>query len=563
MKKCLLLLSILGVVIFSFASVAGFSTPHQRPVHAQDDGATYPCAATHYPEFGGCEAAPNEVTVTYGVYNNRENDPVAITPEEVAATVATIESQAGVTVSVLNDWAEVESGSDSLQIVNNVPIEGALYTFFLPIGWTPEGSYVIVLSGNGAGTSNNRRFYQGGELDAPLIVSRSTADGNPGLIMAMSNAGGTESQGIDEVTYRSVGAFFQWVQENAGGDPERFVVAGASRGGGSALMWAINPLGLDYNVRGVFADVPPTQYGTLTQRSPLTYPSLAAINILILKDLLGWKYGTPNGPGQNPARAMEYLIGVGDVDEANAISPFGLADKLAGKDVMIAHGTHDTFFQFALFLEFDRKLNDLGIDHGTIVTMGNGHARSVHLWQVFEEYALALMTGEEYALPLGRQFWIDADPAGDNDIPLADFVGEPVDEVPFTVEVPYKSGVGLPIDISACGAVGADFLVAWTAPNSDSPEPVIEGTFDENECVSVQIETPTELGEYVWSFTYRGEEINPLNTPSRDENGCAVSPAITTVEETQPFFSETYPYDGSLAWGIDQYAAQAEGCALE
>ncbi|KAB2857437.1 MAG: acetylxylan esterase, partial [Anaerolineae bacterium] len=284
MHKYFLLLTLLAMMCFGV--LGGINSP----THAQDD-TSYPCAATHYPAFGDCEAAPNnEVTVAYGVYNNRENDPVAVPAETVTATAEAITASVGVGVRVVNNWAEVQSGSDVLQIVNNVPVEGALYTIFLPVGWTPDGSYPVALSGNGAGTSNNQRFYMGQELDAPLIVARSTQNGSSGVILAMSNAGGTESQGIDEVTYRSVEAFFKWVEANAGGDPERLVTAGASRGGGSALMWAINPLGLDYTVRGVFADVPPTQYGTLTQRSPLTYPSLAAINILVLKDLLGWKY---------------------------------------------------------------------------------------------------------------------------------------------------------------------------------------------------------------------------------------------------------------------------------
>ncbi len=563
MRKYFLLLTLLAIL--SFSGLGGVYSPS----HAQD-GPSYPCAATHYPEFGGCEAGPNnEVTVAYGVYNNRENDPAAVPAEIVTATAEAITAAAGVDVRIINDWAEVQSGSDMLQIVNNVPVEGALYTIFLPIGWTPEGSYPVALSGNGAGTSNNQRFYMGQELDAPSIVARSTETGSSGVILAISNAGGTESQGIDEVTYRSVEAFFKWIETNAGGDPERFVTAGASRGGGSALMWAINPLGLDYTVRGVFADVPPTQYGTLTQRSPLTYPSLAAINVLVLKDLLGWKYGTPKGPGQNPSLAMEYLIGEGDVDAANAISPYGMIDGLAGKDLMIAHGTHDSFFQLAPFLEFDRKLNEVGIEHGTIITIGNGHARSVYLWQVFEQYMNALGAGEDFAIPTGRHLWIDTAPASDDDIALADYfstVGMDAamaSELPFTVELPYQSGVGLPIDVSACGALGVDFSVAWTGPSGGDPVPVIEGTFDEHECVSVQILTPDAVGDYVWIFTYRGEEISPTNTAARDENGCATIPAITSVTEQQPFFSQTYAYDGSLAFGIDQYVAQSGECMVQ
>jgi hypothetical protein len=265
---------------------------------------------------------------------------------------------------------------------------------------------------------------------------------------------------------------------------------------------------------------------------------------------------------------MEYLIGTGDADAADALSPLGMAAGLAGRDIFIGHGTHDAFFQLALFLRFERRLTELGINHATVITLGNGHAQSVYLWQVFHEYMAALVNGEAYALPLGRHYWIDSAPVSDKDIPLADYLSEIgmdatlADELPFTVELPWKSGVGLPMDVSACGAPGADFSVAWTAPGGANST-VLEGTFDETECVSATLTTPLEEGEYVWSFTYRGEAVNPLNTPARDEKGCATRPAVTTVEAQQPFFAQTYAYDGSLAWGVDQVVAQAEDCAVQ
>ena len=133
-------------------------TPTPPTITAQGD--EYACAVTHYPEVGDCEAAPDdELEVAYTVYNNRENDPIAVTPEDVALVAGMVEASTGVEIVILNAWADVEAGSDAVQIVNNIPIEGALYTVVLPIGWAPDGSYPVVLSGNGAGTSNNNRLY--------------------------------------------------------------------------------------------------------------------------------------------------------------------------------------------------------------------------------------------------------------------------------------------------------------------------------------------------------------------------------------------------------------------
>jgi hypothetical protein len=558
------------LIVLLLGSLNLTDTPAPVSLAQDDPGNT--CVATHYPELGGCDPAPSaEVRVSYTVYNNRENDPTAITPEEIAALKNLLETENGVSFVFLNDWQDVQAGLDAVQIVNNVPVQGALYTLILPIGWSPDGSYPVVLSGNGAGTSNNRRLYQGNEHFLPDMVARSTSDEHSGFVGVYSNAGGTESLGIDEVTYRSVEAFFHWVAENAGGDPERLVTAGVSRGGGVSLMWAINPLGLDYHVRGVFADIPPTAYGYYTQRSVMTYPALAGINTLVLHNPLAWIYGRKDGPGEPYSRAMEYIISTGDPTEADKLSPIGNVAGLADKDILLGHGTHDVFFQLAVFLRFDRALTEAGISHGSYITLGQGHSATVGMWQEVEKYLTGLQTGEAYALPTGRQIWIDQTPAGNsfNDVPLNEFLTSrgleplPDGEIPFTAELPYQTGIGFPMDVSACGGVGAEFKLMWQGPEDSDPQVVLEGVFDETECASVQIPSPDVAGEYVWTFEYRGEAIPNTNTIQRDEDGCATIPATTIVQETQPFLRDNFTFDFSMGWGIDQFVGQADTCMVQ
>ncbi|HEX2622534.1 MAG TPA: hypothetical protein VHL11_20380, partial [Phototrophicaceae bacterium] len=367
MKKFLDRLPLILPILITTLTIIVFTPLIAAPIAAQST--TY-VIATQYPEFGGTEPAPRDaVEVAYTVYNNRENDYAAVDQATADDFVQRIETTTGVKVSILNDWADVQEDSDQMQIVNNVPIQGALYTIVLPVGWNKSKKLPVALSGNGAGISNNKRFYLSGEIDLPVLVGFSTLLGGTGFIGAVSNCGGTESQGVDEVTYRSVGAFFDFIDQN-GGDKHNTMTAGWSRGGGTALMWAINPLKLDYDVSIVFAGVPPTAYGTLSLISDQTYPSMASIGITVAHDDNAWNYSNDGlHPGMNPSPIMEKIIGTGDPVEADALSPIGMAEGLIGKQVLIEFGTQDAFFPLAPFLAFDRKLTELDIHHATAVTL--------------------------------------------------------------------------------------------------------------------------------------------------------------------------------------------------
>ena len=300
---------------------------------------------TNFPKPGNTTASlPFRLfpAVGYGDYSNMETDPVAISADERDSLMAVIKKAlpAGIDVVTLNSWADAKEGIAALQIVNNVPIKGATYTIVLPPNWKKSAKLPILLSGNGAGVSNNQRLWKQKDASLLALVNMASAPGRTGLIAAYSNAGGTESQGIDNHTYVSVGAFFDFIGQN-GGDVQNAITEGGSRGGGTALMWAINPLKLNYHVHAVFADIPPTAYGTLSQRSVLTYPNLGYIYIAGTHDPTAYLYSSPNGP-LHPS--LDKLIGTNDVDKANAISPLGSADQLKDKtELIIGRGTHDAF----------------------------------------------------------------------------------------------------------------------------------------------------------------------------------------------------------------------------
>ncbi|MCZ7544696.1 MAG: hypothetical protein M5R40_14765 [Anaerolineae bacterium] len=346
----------------------------------------------------------------------------------------------GARLIVRNDFADAQERIDAVQMVNNVPIAGALYTIFLPPGWQRDGQYPVVLSGNGAGISNNNRLFNDQEIYAPVIAWNSTQAGRGGLILAVSNCGGTESQGADEKTLRSVGAFFDFIAEH-GGDRHNAVTTGGSRGGGTALVWAANPLDLDYTVRAVFAHVPPTHYGSLGRISLFTYPAMGTIADLVMGEgAADYDEGAETMAARLP-EVLDILFGTRDADEANARGPMGLAGRLRDKVVVISEGTHDSFFQLALFLAFDRHLTALGIDHATAIILGDGHGMSNWVYTQTLAYLDAITSGAAYDAPGGRFYFIRD---GREETPLGAFLGRPVEELPFTVELPTGAARACP-----------------------------------------------------------------------------------------------------------------------
>ncbi|MBI5666727.1 MAG: hypothetical protein HZC41_01860 [Chloroflexi bacterium] len=532
------------------------------PAAAQDPSKDV--IATHYPVFGGVDPAPRDaVTASYTVYNNRENDYRAVTEEEAKQFIAQVEQETGLTPRLLNHWSDVQEGTDTLQIVNNVPVQGALYTLILPPGWTRTAKMPVLLSGNGAGTSNNSRLYGDPETIMPRLIASSVNAGGRGIIGAVSNAGGTESQGIDEKTYRSVGAFLDFMDKN-GGDKHNVVTAGGSRGGGTALMWAINPLGLDYTVKAVFAEVPPTHYGTLSQVSPITFPSMNSIGVLVSGDSNAWRFDNDGlHPGLNPSPFMEVLIGSGVPEEADARSPIGMAERLRGKKIVISEGAHDAFFPLSPFLEFDRRLTELDIPHATFVTLASGHEMHDFWMEQTTLYLLGLARGLDVPMLNGRYYFIDVNPQQDEQVSLADFfrsrsIDDDAGELPVIARFPYRAGVGNPFNVEICGTPGDD--VELTAA-SDSGDVLysFSGTLDETEChfEALTVDAPPDV--YLWSLTVNGAAVNPRNTPTRGADGCGAR-AITTVEPDQPDPFSLYAFNHDMAFGLDEYSGQPDWC---
>ena len=320
----------------------------------------------------------------------------------------------------------------------------------------------------------------------------------------------------------------------------------------------------------MFADIPPTAYGTLSQASVLTYPDLGYIYIAGTHDPTAYLYSSPNGP-LHPS--LDKLIGTNDTAQANAISPLGSADQLKDKtELVIGRGTHDAFFPLWEFLTFDQRLTALDITHTTVITLGQGHTGTSFLATELNKYIDQLSQNKPYQSTPGRFYQINLNPPDGIQVALAEFLKNGLNadpkaaasaggDLPFTVEIPSLVGVGLPVDISVCGKVGATY--SYEAKGADGQTwTSAAGTLDATECAHQQIKAPDATGDYAWNFIYNGQPVSSLNTPLRNEGGCGL-PAVTTVNMKQPSPSDitsSFGGDGTLSFGVDQYSAQEPTC---
>ncbi|GEM_PF-684523 len=523
---------------------------------------------TNYPMPGATDAAPIRTTsANYNDYSNMDTDPVSITAAERDALLARLKNELapGTQVITINQWTDAQLGIDAIQIVNNVPIQGVLFTIFLPPHWQRTMKIPVVLSGDGLGNSNNERLWKNGDTGLLGLTALAAISGFHPIIAAITNSGGTESMGIDEHTYRAIGGFFDFIGQN-GGDAQRVVIEGASRGGLNALMWSINPLKLNYNVIATFADIMPTAMGTLSQRSVLTYPNMSYLFSTAAHNSDIYQYGLSNGPGHYD---LKTLIGTSDPVEADARSPIGMAERLKGKVLVIGRGTHDPFVPFRDFVAFDHRLNDLGITHTSINTLGQGHNGSPVVLQYFAFYVRGLMDNKPEIPPAGRYFYINLLPPNGISVALSEFIknGAKADPkvppaknmaMPFTAEVPPGAGVGLPVDISLCGTPGMTYgYIAQTANGSVWTKG--DGRFDKQECAYTTIAAPDTPGNYLWTFTYNSKPVPSNYTPIHDENGCSAL-AKTSVAMVQPSPDDLNAGVFDLGYGVDQYSAQKDTC---
>lgn len=467
------------------------------------------------------------------------------------------------------------SGSPNIQVLNNVKIgTHCLATITFPPGWSPSGywdaaisayrKYPVVLHGNGYGISDNNTQYTptlGNAYDPRDPINTAMAynllPSNKGIICVYLNSGGREALGLNQGVLDDITSFFTNVVPAYGGDPNRVVTFGASRGGGEAATWATLTSGL--NVRAFLSAVAPMKFGSTASLSHSSYPSLK-VDIIMLGSLNAWKTDYANLNNTTKAQAVSGVImGTNVLSEADAASPSGKlsaaadAGSLAHKFLHFAFGSHDSFFPLPYYLEMDEMLTAKGIPHSSLLGYAMGH--SVTYDYTYFTDALAninvdpapVFTGVTRKFIVPDEITYGADPDQKNAIVISSsaiatinsyrptYFSDGANHNPgalgFAATVPYRIVAGKPFEIALCGETGKWWKI--TARDDDGYGRKFEasGQFGSSadptfypsiasphlekgqEFIFIRDLSMTDLGNLEWFFEYDGREVPNRFTP--------------------------------------------------
>ncbi|MFO0728438.1 MAG: alpha/beta hydrolase [Myxococcota bacterium] len=495
---------------------------------------------TNYPALGGSTADLTRVNpIGYDHYSQATTDGYAPTLQEFNASLANASQQSGLAVQAVNSLANVQEGQSYVQILSNHVVGAAAFTLVFPPNWHRTDQRPIFLSGAPTAFTNNYRIFPNGES---AITSYAAFRG---FISAYCNAGGWESQGVSDNVLRAIGAAMDELG-TLGGDKHRIIAAGFSRGASTALVWAANPLGLDYTITAVFGHALPVSFVNQLRAPYATYPMQGSLSDLITNDPAYSTYGSPTPPHQFPNRVLQILTNQQDASEVR--SPMAMIEGLRGKQIVFSTHSHDAALPLPDGIAFDRALTAHRIPHATVVVYNEGHTLSLAVAQEFVRALDAIGTGQAYSVMAGRYIASQAD-VTNHDYTQQALVNQAT--LPFSMTVPYRAGVGQPFRVDACGAPGTVFKVCAVDLGSGSSIIELNGQIPAEECVQLSGAIPARLGSYAWGLEVGG---NPVPRSATPLNG--LKPTLT-IEAQQPAHAAAMPTPQNVLLGFSELSPQA------
>ncbi|MEI8254791.1 MAG: hypothetical protein WCJ30_03880, partial [Deltaproteobacteria bacterium] len=368
-------------------------------------------------------------------------------------------------------------------------------------------------------------------------------------------------------------------------DPRWTVMFGGSRGGGTALEMASNPLDAPYRVVLAAAMAAPTRLGDHALLTSPTYPGLvyAAGWTIGLADAwrTGWTYPScarPEMVGLNSVQAaLQIMTGTSDPTTANdqhsADSPRFL-DGLAraGTQLHLQVSASDDIIPHALQVRYALSLMRRGIAADMRMLIRSGHTNLLepgHAAATYEEIVRAALLRI-------------VDPAFDRAGPVPTFVTPGlalyrVDRAsgtlqpltlaagatfPFSIDLPFRVARGEHVPLVAVGEPGTTWRLTFSL--GGTPALVNSGVIDADysNTVFVDLGPAAPVGAYDCVLEIRRpggttwESIDPTHTPSGD-------PCLVHVEAAEPATdhggaatwtdSPSVPAFPSTAWGLSEY----------
>ncbi len=210
-------------------------------------------ASCHLDALPSQTSGQNEFTAE--VQSDRANASVdvAAQSEQIAASIA---DSTGYWPVIHKNWGQATERAPTIQVIEAISIEGARFSLMLPPGWSPTAAFPVMLSSNKDVMSNDERLLLEGDVLAARAAGHENSE-TSGMIVAITDT-------ADAHDYHVVANFLDWLDQN-GGDKYNVVTSGVGSNASTALLWAMNPLALDYDVHTSF--LASSQRGQLPQYS--------------------------------------------------------------------------------------------------------------------------------------------------------------------------------------------------------------------------------------------------------------------------------------------------------
>lgn len=498
----------------------------------------YP-VVTHYPAAGGTTAdSTRRTTPAYEVYSASVTDETMPSQQEFNTARQLVFQSSGAQATFLNDPAGLVEGATTIQIVNNWPIGAALYTVAFPVGWRRTNTYPIILSGNPTTYSNNYRVFRGQEAGVLGFGA------GRGFIVAFSNAGGIESQGVSDNVLRSVGQALDTFA-TLGGDKHRVITGGFSRGASTAFVWAANPLDLDYTVIAAFGHALPTSMMEAITAPYATYPWLGWFSDLVTNDPSQSRYDHVPLPHSLPNNVLQILSGQGTMETR---TPSVVVERLRGKQLAFSVASHDSIVPYKTGVAFARALEAAGIPHMAVLVQNTGHVWSLDIYNELVRAITEIGAGRAYAVPNGRIY------ATQNELRTHDYNAQTRvvrATMPFSAVLPYRAARGQPMRIDLCGAPGARYVVCGVLDGTAARSTVfLTGEIPAEECTSHALAAPLTVGNYTWNVIVNGNPLPRTQTPV-----LTLRPALQ-VDAVQPGHFDAMPGQLPVMMGVSELSPQ-------
>jgi len=461
---------------------------------------------THFPQRYAGEAAelPPLESMRWGSYPFAINDNAAPSQEELLATVALFEQQTGKGVAFYNHPGDLVAGADVTQILLNLEYGASLVTIALPPGWAPDSNLPIIVSGNPGASSNNSRLFQSGSYGSKYLrMPALSAEAGAPLIAAIHNTGGAASHGYHPRVMRDVGCMLTTINDDLGGDDQRVVFVGKSRGGGSALTWGANPLGLAYKTLGVFAHTPIWGNDFVMQRpvSIAPVPAMLAARATYGESAF-YESATP-GRREVVAAILGLFAPEGTIESVVehqvAAHAEGLADVPA---VAVCIASHDQELLSSDGVRMLKTLEDAGVEHLSEVVIRGAHLDCPATTQAFEAHVRWLLGIDAASPALAARVWSLEAGLGE---PLgASILGER-SGLPSWGILPVAAEVNTLLEAHLCGAGGSVEVVASMAGAE-----ILRETRQVNDaCEIFSVASPSSTGTVAWTITLPSGDAAP------------------------------------------------------